>query len=319
MAQLTAVSEAEARRLLADYGLDLAVWQPLEAGSVNSNFSFTTTSGERFFARIYEEQGREGAEAEFALLEALAGRGVPVALPRRRLDGQRVHEFSGKPFAVYPFVEGEILCQRRVDENACREVGAALARVHLASDAVPALGAGRFRLADLRERLGRVEASGRKDLVGAAARVRELMDHYEPKRPTGLPEGVIHGDLFRDNVLFRGGSIAALLDFESASRGVFAYDVMVTLLAWCFGDGLEGKLAGAMLRAYHEVRPLTAAEREALPIEGAFVCLRFATTRLTDFSLRVPEGVAPGRHYGRFLARLEALEQGALAEILATL
>jgi homoserine kinase type II len=286
---------------------------------VNSNFSFTTKDGEQFFARIYEEQGREGAEAEFALLEALSARGVPVALPRKRLDGQRVHAFAGKPFAVYPFVEGEILCQGRVDESACRQVGAALARVHLASDAVPAIGAGRFRLSDLRERLGRVDASGRKDLIAAADRVRELMAQYEPKRPAGLPEGVIHGDLFRDNVLFRGGAIAALLDFESASRGVFAYDVMVTLLAWCFGDDLDAKLAGAMLRAYHEVRPLMDAERAALPLEGAIVCLRFATTRLTDFSLRVPEGVAPGRHYGRFLARLEALERGALAEILASL
>jgi homoserine kinase type II len=220
---------------------------------------------------------------------------------------------------VYPFVEGEILCQRRVDEAAAAEVGRALARVHLASPEVPGLGEGRFRLADLRERLLRVDASGRRDLKEAADTVRRLMDHYEPQRSSGLPGGVVHGDLFGDNVLFREGRVVALLDFESASRGVFAYDVMVTMLAWCFGDELDVQLAGALLRAYHAVRPLTGPELDALVTEGAVVCLRFATTRLTDFSLRVPEGTAPTRHYGRFLARLEALERGALAPLLASL
>jgi len=319
MAQLTPLAAADAARLLADYGLSLAEWRPLDAGSVNSNFTFTTPEGQRYFARIYEEQGAAGAETEFSLLEALARQGVPVALPRPLVDGRRVHEFQGKPFAVYPFVEGEILCQKRVDEAACAAVGEALARVHLASAAAPPLGEGRFRLADLRVRLERVDASGRPDLIAAADVVRGLMDKYEPQRASGLPSGLIHGDLFRDNVLFREGRIAALLDFESASRGVFAYDVMVTLLAWCFGDGLDVRLASALLRAYQAVRPLSEDERAALAKEGAFVCLRFATTRLTDFSLRVPPGATPERDYGRFLARLEALEGGALAEILRNL
>lgn len=317
MARLTPLAFSDARRLLADYGLELTTWQPLDAGSVNSNFSGTTSDGRKFFARIYEEQGLEGAEREVALLEALHAAGVPVALPLRLRDGRRVHGFAGKPFAAYPFVEGDILCQRRVTAAATEQVGEALARVHRVDAAVPGLGEGRFRLDDLRERLDRVDASGRADLAEASERVRRLMDQYEPKRTTGLPGGIIHGDLFRDNVLFRGGTIAALLDFESASRGVFAYDVMVTMLAWCFGDDLDLDLAGALLEGYRRIRPLEPEELRALPVEGAFVCLRFATTRLTDFSLRVPEGTPPIRHYQRFLARLEALEQGALAPLIA--
>src|SRR5690606_31857905 len=123
MAQLTPLAAADAARLLADYGLSLAEWRPLDAGSVNSNFTFTTPEGQRYFARIYEEQGAAGAETEFSLLEALARQGVPVALPRPLVDGRRVHEFQGKPFAVYPFVEGEILCQKRVEVAACAAVG----------------------------------------------------------------------------------------------------------------------------------------------------------------------------------------------------
>lgn len=316
MARLTPLDLADARRLLADYGLELVTWQSLEAGSVNSNFSGTTSDGRKLFARIYEEQGPDGAEREVALLEALHAAGVPVALPLRLRDGRPVHSFAGKAFAVYPFVEGESLCQRRVTARVAEQVGKALALVHCASPTVPWLGEGRFRLEDLRKRLDRVDRSGRADLAEASRRVRQLMDHYEPKRIPGLPSGLIHGDLFRDNVLFRGETIAALLDFESASRGVFAYDVMVTVLAWCFGDHLDLDLAGALLEGYRRVRPLRADELKALPIEGAFVCLRFATTRLTDFSLRVPEGTPPIRHYQRFLARLEAIEQGALAPLV---
>lgn len=315
MAQLTPLTAGEAQSLLADYDLRLVSWRPLEAGSVNSNFAFDTADGRRFFARIYEEQGADGAEMESILLEALHGAGVPVALPLRTKDGRRVHSAQGKPFAVYPFVEGEILCQKRVDENACEQVGRALATVHHASPEIPGLGGGRFRLEDLRVRLQRVDASGRRDLMAAADQIRQLMDRYEPRRPSGLPAGLIHGDLFRDNVLFRDGSIAALLDFESASRGVFAYDIMVTVLAWCFGDDLDERLVAALLRGYQSVRRLQPEEREALAVEGAFVCLRFATTRLTDFSLRVPEGAEPLRHYRRFLERLAALEAGVLNEI----
>ncbi len=319
MALLTRIDERAARDLLRAYGLEPETFVALEAGSVNSNFRFTTTDGRAFFARVYEEQGRRGALTELRLLQVLAQRGVPVALPQPMTNGELVHEHEGKPFAVYPFVEGDILCQARVTAEACAEVGRALATVHSTPVEGLGLGEGRFRFEDLERRLVLVDSSGRAELVRAAARIRELMRAYGPRRQTDLPGGLIHGDLFRDNVLFRGERLAALLDFESASLGTFAYDLMVTVLAWCFGSELDVTLAGAMIRAYHEVRPLSDAERRALAVEGAVACVRFATTRLTDFSLRVPEGATPKRSYRRFLDRLEALEAGALAPILASL
>lgn len=319
MALLTRIDERAARELLRGYGLDPQAFEALEAGSVNSNFRFTTTDGRSFFARVYEEQGREGALTELRLLQKLSARGVPVALPEPMQSGELVHEHEGKPFAVYPFVEGDVLCQRRVTESACRAVGRALAVVHSSPVGELGLGAGRFRFSDLERRLAQVDESGRAELIDAAGCVRELMKKYGPLRRTDLPSGLIHGDLFRDNVLFQGDQLAALLDFESASLGTFAYDLMVTVLAWCFGDALDPRLAGAMIRAYHEVRPLSQVEQDALAVEGAAACIRFATTRLTDFSLRVPEGVTPKRSYRRFLQRLEALESGALTPILITL
>jgi homoserine kinase type II len=123
---------------------------------------------------------------------------------------------------------------------------------------------------------------------------------------------VIHGDLFRDNVLWNGSELSALLDFESASHGPFVYDVLVTMAAWCYRDAFDVGLARGLAEGYETERPLEPREKHALRVEGALGMLRFATTRITDFSLRVPKGAKPVRDYRRFLARLSFIEAGAL-------
>lgn len=320
MARLTPLSTERAQVLLAAYGFELAALVPLEAGSVNSNFLIETSGGRRLFARIYEEQGPEGASFEIRLNEALHGAGIPVARPLRPADGSTHLTVSGKPFAIYERVSGEVLCLPRVTTDAVRAVGEALARVHLADLGNLPVSEGRFGFAQIEERLLRVEASGRQDLLEAVSHVRALSRRAERERRPGLPSGLIHGDLFRDNVLVdcseAGARVAALLDFESASLGVFVYDLMVTVLAWCFKDDLDPDLARALVAGYHGVRPLSPLEQAEMVHEGNGACARFATTRLTDFSLRVPQGVAPTRDYRRFLARADALSNGALDRAL---
>lgn len=312
MALLTPFPFEEARVVVADYGIELAHVTPLEAGSVNSNFLLEAVHGTRYFARIYEEQGEVGAEFELQLNETLAHRGVPVARPLRRKSGDLVAFTLGKPFAVYEHIRGEVLCQKRVTPDVTRAVGEALARVHTVDLGGLHVPAGRFDFDGLRARLDRVEASGRASLAAPTRRLRALFDELERSRATNLPHGLIHGDLFRDNVLVDGPRIVALLDFESACQGNYAYDLAVTLLAWCMGDVLDPTLFQPMIEGYESVRPLTAPERAAFVTEASIACVRFATTRLTDFTLRVPEGEKPARDYERFLERLEAVRAGVL-------
>jgi homoserine kinase type II len=218
---------------------------------------------------------------------------------------------------VFPWIDGEILCLARVTADACRKLGGALARVHLASATLPRLGPGRFRPVDMRKRLADVEQRGAPpSLLEHVHQVQFLYEHWETQRVSTLPAGVVHGDLFRDNVLWKDGELAALLDFESAFHGPFAYDLMVTIAAWCYKDAFDLTLARALFEGYTSVRPLTDAERRALPVEGALGCLRFATSRITDFELRTPEGARPARDFRRFLARLDAIVGGELASIL---
>jgi homoserine kinase type II len=316
VALLTSLPLPDAQRLCREFGLEVTAIEPLSAGSVNSNFALTGADGRRYFARLYEEQGRDGALAELKLVGALAKAGVPVVQCLPRADGAGVGDFGGKSFAVFPWLDGEILCQGRVTVEACQKLGAALARVHLTTPLVARPPEGRFRIVDLRERLVRVEASGRAEFSADVARIREAFVRYEAARATqDAPRGVIHSDLFRDNVLWSkqgDRELAALLDFESACEGAFAYDVMVTICAWCYSDKFETQLVEAFLRGYHAVRPIVGAEVAALKVEGAVGCLRFATTRITDFSLRAAPGQPPVRDYRRFLARLSAIEAGDL-------
>ncbi|MEB2311661.1 MAG: homoserine kinase [Sorangiineae bacterium] len=315
MALLTPMTLDQARLAARPFGLDLAAVEPLRAGSVNSNFRLTARDGSRWFARLYEEQGPEGAAAEVALVRALAERGVPTPAPLERTSGGALGAHAGRPLAIFPWVDGELLCQARVTRDACEAVGEALALVHLSGVAAP--GVGRFTSAALEARLDRIERDAPPGLAEAAAPIRAALRRYSAVRDPALPRGLIHGDLFRDNVLWQGGRVAALIDFESAAQGPLAYDLMVTLLAWCRGARLEPELMRALLRGYRAHRELDARELAALPIEGAIACLRFATTRITDFAMRAPPGASPLRDYRRFLGRLAELEAGALDALRA--
>lgn len=308
MALLTALPFEAAAELVAGYGLELERVDALPDGSVNSNFCLRTRDGRRWFGRLFEEQGPEGAAGEARLAHELHSAGVPVVVPAQGPPSAH----AGKPFALYPWVEGEIACQARVTPGRCRALGSALAALHLARPShVPE---GRFRASDLRARLDRVEASAPDDLRRAARELRTPFERWFGARDPGLPAGLVHGDLFRDNVLWRHGhdEIAALLDFESACKGSYAYDLAVTALAWCYGSELEAPLVHALYEGYTAVRPLTLAERAGFRAEAAAAALRFAITRITDYAWRAPPGVPPKRAYQRFVARLAAVESGAL-------
>lgn len=308
MALLTPLSLEDARPLLREFGMELSSLRSLDAGSVNSNFRAWDDRGKSWFVRLYEEQGVHGAAREVAMSEALAAAGVPVARALCPRGAWPVHR--GKPLGVAPWLEGTSLCQARVTPLHARVVGQALARVH--SVTLEGLEEGRFGPRELEERLARVHREGDEQLRTLAKRVEHELRRWVPRRRQDLPRGLIHGDLFRDNVLWDGERLAALLDFESASLGAFVYDLAVTTLAWCYGDDFDAALVAAMVEGYQQVRPLTPVERECFGVEAAVAALRFATTRLTDYALRAPPGTPPRRDPARFLARLEAVERGAL-------
>jgi homoserine kinase type II len=310
MAVLTAVKDADARALLSAYGQgELRRLEGIAGGSVNSNYALDTTGG-RFFLRLYEERSVSGAEAEAAMLERLATAGVPTPAPLRRTDGPHISVLHGKPAALFPWRDGHMRCQAAVSSADARRMGEGLARVHVAG-AKEMCDKGRFCLPDLLGRLDRIAAAGDARFAPLVAPLRKRLTGTHAERDPSLPGGLIHGDLFRDNVLWdtRSGEIAALLDFESACEGTYSYDLMVTVLSWCYGEHLEPELCRAMREGYETIRPLSAAERRGLLAEGCFAALRFTVTRITDYAMRTDaQGPRVVKDWRRFLKRFETLE-----------
>lgn len=319
MALLTPLSLEAVRRLGALYGLEVAAVRPILAGSVNTNVQLTLASGGHVFLRIYEEQTLTTASGEARLLAHLAARGVrtPCPLPLLADGGATtagaegrsfVAEYAGKPAAIFPWIEGHALCQQSITPAVAAEVGEALARIHVAGASFEGAPRSRFGSEDLTRRIGTLRGMPlRPELAAVVEDLALRLDRFTSRVPVPGGSGLVHGDFFRDNVLWSDGSITALLDFESASHESYAFDLMVAILAWCFGDCLDPELSRALAAGYARIRPLPDTEAASLYDEGSFAALRFAITRLTDFELR-PRGTGAYKDYRRFLARAAELD-----------
>lgn len=290
MAVYTDITEVELGAFLKEYDLgELRSYRGIAEGSENSNFVMHTGEGE-YILTLYEKRV-EAADLPFflGLMQHLALKGISCPQPVARRDVALIGKLAGRPAAIITFLEG--VWPRRPNTAQCREVGKALAGLHLASadfaiERPNALSVdGWRRLWDAsRERAGEVDASLQGDIDAD-------FELFARAWPSDLPRGVIHADLFPDNVFFLGDRLSGLIDFYFACNDFYAYDVATCLNAWCFEkDGAYNITKGAaLLSGYESVRPLSAAERAALPLLARGSALRFTLTRLYDW-LTIPDG-----------------------------
>jgi homoserine kinase type II len=309
MGVFTSLDDAAASRIARAYGLgSVRATKGIPAGSVNSNYAFECDSG-RFFLRIYEEQDAQGAAVEARMLAHLESRGVRTPAPLATVAGAEEIRIEGKPVAVFPWRDGALRCQAGVTADDARKVGAELARVHVAGEGFP-IGAGRFRVEDLRARLTTIAGADDPELASQAPILGAKLDAWSTRSERrAAPMGLVHGDLFRDNVLWSAdGEVAALLDFESASRGAFAFDLMVLVLSWSFGDAFDEPIARGIVTGYRSVRELEAGDSDALLPEACFAATRFTITRITDYAMKRGIGARVIKDWRRFAMRLRTLE-----------
>lgn len=283
MAVYTDVSYEDLDRLLDGYDIGTPrSFKGIAEGVENSNFHLQTDRG-AFILTLYEKRVRESDLPFFLdLMEHLAARGIACPQPVRSRKGDNWFRLNGRPAALLTFLDGVSL--RKPEVPHCAVAGEALAKLHAAGKDFGRTRAntlsveGWKKLAE--ETRGQADAvqPGLADLIGST--LEELGEW-----PTGLPAGIIHADLFPDNVLFIGNRISGLIDFYFACNDSFAYDIAVILNAWCFeSDGAFNVTKGkSILSAYRRNRELTAAETAALPVLARGAALRFLLTRLYDW------------------------------------
>ena len=290
MAVYTDVSEGELEDFLGHYSAGrLLSYKGIAEGSENSNFLLHTTAG-AYILTLYEKRvDRDDLPFFLGLMDHLAGKGISCPVPVHRSDCGVIGTLAGRPAALITFLEG--MWMRRPTVGHCREVGKALAALHVAGADFPL--SRRNALAVDGWRTLWDASRGRADEVepGLAAEVDADFALLDRAWPQDLPAGVIHADLFPDNVFFLGEKLSGLIDFYFACNDFYAYDVATCLNAWCFEKDFSFNLTKgtALLAGYQSVRQLTAEERQALPVLARGSALRFMLTRLYDW-LTIPDG-----------------------------
>jgi len=284
MAVYTDVSDAELSAFLEAFELGrVLAFKGIAEGVENSNFFLKTERGS-FILTLYEKRVREEDLPFFlGLIEHLSKKGIPCSLPVKARDGRTWRTLNGRPAAVMTFLSG--LSPKRPDAGQCGELGASLARLHLAAADFTLSRANALSLQGWKALVKQCEPKANTVRMGLAALIAGELRWLDENWPKDLPQGVIHADLFPDNVFFMEGRISGLIDFYFACNDAFGYDIAVCLNSWCFeSDGAFNITKGrALIGAYHAVRPLEPREVAALATLARGAALRFLLTRLYDF------------------------------------
>jgi len=285
MSVYTAVDAGQLENLLREYALgSLKDYQGIAAGIENTNYFVRTSAGE-FVLTIFEHAGIEDLQFDLQLMEHLATAEIPSPLPLHRLDGELLSSLVGKPAALLSRLAGH--SPRNITPQHCTEIGHWLACLHVAGQDFPLL------------------RHPPRNLSWAETVLNKLKKHISPHATTllaaelkfqktvprqSLPQGIIHSDLFSDNVLFTGNRLTGLLDLYDASVDAWLYDIAVTANAWCsMDDGcFDRRRLQPLLLAYEQIRPLSDDEYAAWPAMTRAAALRFWLSRLQHQEFRRP-------------------------------
>ncbi len=290
MAVYTEVYDEDLTRFMADYDLgEVVSFKGIAEGVENSNY-LLRTDRDSYILTLYEKRV-DAADLPYflGLMEHLAAAGISCPLPVKARDGIALRELCGRPAVIITFLEG--LWPRRIQPFHCAELGKALGAFHLAGRDFPMTRRNSLSVEAWRPLFE--SCDGRADEVreGLSDAILHELDHLERAWPRDLPGGVIHADLFADNVFFRDRRLSGVIDFYFACNDFLAYDLATCLNAWCFESDHAFNITKArlLLQSYGAARALEDAEWEALPLLARGSALRFLLTRLYDW-LNHPEG-----------------------------
>jgi homoserine kinase type II len=281
MSVYTAVSTEDLDAWLTRYAVGtLADLQPIASGIENTNYFVTTTKG-RYVLTLYERLPADELPFYLNLMAHLARCGCEVPAPEPDRTGALFSIINGKPASLVARVDGAPLDDPDVAN--CRAVGAALGRLHVASQTYRARLANRRGPAWWRQAARAVRpflTPEQNALIEAELAFQQGFGKLK------LPKGAIHADLFVDNVLFDADRVAGIIDFGFAATDFLAYDIAIAVNDWCEAEGaLDADRAAAFLAGYNAVRPLDDEERRHWPGLLRAAALRFWLSRLYDLYL----------------------------------
>ncbi len=305
MAVYTEISDEDLEIFLTQYDLGRVLsYKGIAEGVENSNYLLQTDAG-TFILTLYEKRTKaEDLPFFLALMDHLAGQGFACPTPIHGRDGGALKELAGRPAAIVSFLPG--VWPRRIQPHHTQALGEAMARLHLAGASFDRTRANDLGLKQWRPLFEEVADRADELAPGLTELIGEELGALETNWPTGLPTGIIHADLFPDNVFFLGGAFSGFIDFYFACTDAYAYELAICLNAWCFepDNSFNITKARGMLAAYEKVRPLEPGELAAITWLARGAAMRFLLTRIYDW-FNQPEGALVARKDPReYLAKL---------------
>ncbi len=290
MAVYTQIPDGELTEHLARYNIgEFHSLKGIAEGVENSNYLLGTDEG-FFILTLYEKRVDAGDLPFFlGLMDHLAAKGVDCPQPVTMKEGKNLATLAGRPAAIITYLDGNSV--RRPHRKHCEQVGEALARMHVAGDGFSIKRANGLTLKDWQPLFEKSKERADTVAQGLSELVVSELEFLHQNWPVALPAGVIHADLFPDNVFFLKDRLSGIIDFYFACNDLLAYDIAVCVNAWCFENDFSFNVtkAKALFAGYQKVRPLSNDEIDAMPILCRGAALRFLLTRLYDW-LNVPEG-----------------------------
>jgi homoserine kinase type II len=321
MAIYTPLSKKDAGKIADEFALgDLTNVTGIKNGSVNTHYLLETKRG-RFFVKIDEIKGELEVKQELDLLLYLKKQGFPCLQPIKSKTGRHYLELDQKILTISKYLEGTELAVEALNATHLTALGNTLANLHL-------IGRGYKKGIDNRfgfNRIMMIYREARRQLPAHLKHIVRVLDdefsYLENYLDNNLPKGIIHGDLFLDNVKFKGNRLVGVLDFEAACRGKLIYDLATAVNALCFVEGrYRIDRFEALISGYETLRPLSLPEWDSFPNELRFSALRFTVTRIKDFFLRkVDENQRVYKDFKEFYERLLILRReksGGMEDIL---
>ncbi|MDI9349817.1 MAG: homoserine kinase [Candidatus Symbiobacter sp.] len=332
MAVYTRIGEDELKQFLAAYSVgELVECHPIAEGVENSNYRLLlrAPSGGRvpYILTLYEKRVNPKQLPFFiGLMEHLAAAGVQCPVPIKARDGEALRHLAGRSAAMVSFLPGHSINPKLTafSPDHLRQLGAAVARMHLAGAGFALQRPNDLSVAGWQhlaaETVGR--AGGIADHLDTtiADELRYLTQNWPCDVPHGLPLGVIHADLFPDNVFFREGKYSGMIDFYFACNDFLAYELAVLLNSWCFdfpAVTYNVNNAKALLAGYQTIRPLAPAEQDNLIILARGAALRFLLTRLYDWLHHPPDALVERKDPREYLIKLQFFQSARPEQILA--
>ena len=308
MAVYTEIDSDTLAEFAAQYPLSqIDEFKGITAGVQNSNFLLTTADA-KYILTIYESSANGVAAADLPfflnLMLHLSAQGLSCPVPLARKDGGLISTIKNKPAALVSFLEGRSVKTPRPEH--CRALGAAMAQMHLAGDGFELTRPNNHGLGNWQALFERCHSRADEVSPDLTRAMERELTRLKENWPDNLPTGIIHADLFPDNVFFLQGDMSGLIDFYFACNDFYAYDLAIALNAWCFEADATFNVtkARALLSGYQNMRPLAPEEIDAVPILGAGAAMRFLTTRLFDWLNQVDGAQVEPKNPNDFLRRL---------------